>query len=93
LSKRFQIVRAGFLTQVHDGARVPTSRRRFNRTVLVFNLCSAPLGAAHARRRTFALAILAILFGTGFAHQKAGNSGRLGRVAPSPWRRYRARHG
>ena len=43
--------------------------------------------------RLWAWSSLAILFGTGFAHQKAGNSGRLGRVAPSPWRRYRARHG
>ena len=49
-------------------------------------------GTATAGSDFVAKAGSAILFGTRFAHQKAGNSGRLGRVAPSPWRRYRARH-
>jgi len=47
----------------------------------VFNLCAAPLGAAHAHRRTLTTAFQAILFGTRFAQERLGNPGRLKRVA------------
>ena len=45
-----QIVRAAFLTQVHGGARLPTSRRRLNRTVLVANLCYETDGSVRRQR-------------------------------------------